>query len=142
MMHLLGFMTIRVSTLAGLLLLGATVFAQIAPEATTYTYKSDALQFGSGPAFMPLAWTCGPWSAWQILATYCVGHATCPDGCPVRAKLMYRTQTCTDEGGVEIVNEEQGEFYSGCCTGGPGGQCPDPLAPSPSTETQRGGDVR
>ena len=86
----------------------------------------------------PMAWTCGSWSSWETLAIYCTNTSVCPNGCPVRARLLMRFRVCTDEAGNEYRHEEQVEEYYGCCSGEPGGQCIDPIMP-PGHEEVIGG---
>lgn len=104
--------------------IAASTVAAIPPTSYHYAAMKDDV---ADTAIVPMAWSCTPWSAWKTLAYYCVGSATCSNGCSVRAKLQYRSQTCTDEAGNSFFNEEQKEVFNGCCTGGPGGQCPNPL---------------
>lgn len=72
---------------------------------------------------VPMAWTCGSWSSWATIAVYCTNSGVCANGCPIRANLQYRSRTCVDEAGNQFLDEQQMETYSGCCSGGPGGQC-------------------
>lgn len=126
-MGTLKWITLNTLLMIALCMASSVGLAEEPSEASTYIHRNVVLGAAGGAPVVPLAWSCGPWSAWQAVAYYCVGYATCADGCPVRAKLLYRAQTCSDEQGNSFLNEEQKEVFSGCCTGGPGGQCPSPL---------------
>lgn len=142
MMRLVRTLPILKLLLVAALLASASALAEPTTHATPYGYWAVDTQAEGNTVVTPMAWACSPWSAWQTVAYYCVGSATCGDGCPVRAKLLHRTQVCTDEEGHSFPNEEQKEVFSGCCTGGPGGQCPNPLTLDPLYELNFRGDDR